>query len=241
MKFYKQADLDKYIKNDYILDMLKKYELPDEKNIRTEKWLVEMDNKRLIYADVYGDLLLNKNKKLKVLDVGGGYNALTKILAENNNYTLLDFLAHDDFILPGGGDAKNIIASHSEYNINLLCQDWYDYDSAEYYDIIIANDIFPDVDQRLELFLDKYLQKCGELRLIATFYNEPKFYAARRVDDTEILTFLSWDGEILGLKLKKYLDFIDASESELQELKNYKDSVYWNGRQVAYFKFKNFK
>ena len=89
-----------------------------------------------------------------------------------------------------------------EYNIHWLNADWYDED-FETYDIVIANDIFPDVDQRLEIFIDKMLPKCKELRLVLTYYNEPRFYQMKRNDDSEVLTFLSWDGEILGMKLRK--------------------------------------
>ena len=107
----------------------------------------------------------------------------------------------------------------------------------ENYDIIIANDIFPDVDQRLELFIEKMLPNCGELRLVLTYYNTPKFYLTKRTDDTELMTFLSWDGEIMGLKLKKYLDRIEnTSSAELDDMKSNFSSIYRNGRQVSYIR-----
>ena len=107
------------------------------------------------------------------------------------------------------------------------------------YDIIIANDIFPDVDQRLELFLDKMLKHCKELRLVLTYYNEPKFYTTKRTDDLEIMTFLSWDGEITGLKLKKYLGRLNNTvESELDDMTNIQSSIFYNGRQVSYITLK---
>ena len=171
-----------------------------------------------------------QNEKTSVLDVGGGYNSLTKVLAKNSEYTLMDFMAH------GGDDYLKEVSE--EYRINFLQADWYECNEIKEYDIIIANDIFPDVDQRLELFLDKMLPKCKELRLVCTYYNNPKFYQTKRVDDSEIMTFLSWDGEITALKLRKYMERADIKESELNIMKTDCTSIFRNGRQVAYIKFK---
>lgn len=71
MKTYTQTDLAEYNQNDWILKMLKENTVQEEVEIRTNKWLREMDNKRMIFADVYGDILLNK-KEVRVLDIGGG-------------------------------------------------------------------------------------------------------------------------------------------------------------------------
>lgn len=131
-----------------------------------------------------------------------------------------------------GGETLIGELSH-KYQINWMSEDWYEAD-IDQYDIIIANDIFPDVDQRLELFTEKMLPKCRELRLLVTYYNEPKFYQTRRVDDAEIMTFLSWDGEITAMKLKKISDRINATEDDYNKLKNNTQSIYYNGRQVAY-------
>ena len=223
---YRKQELDAYLQNDWIEKLLKESYNDEEKEIRTNSWLEKMDNKRMIYADVYGDILTKKSDK-SVLDVGGGLNSLTKILANNSEYTLVDFLAH-------GG--QEYLKKHGEnFNIEWYCQNWDKYEPNKVFDIIIANDIFPDVDQRMELFIEKFLPYCKEMRLVLTFYNEPKYYEAKRVDDAEVLTFLSWDGEITALKLKKYLSYmIDTIEEEIDKLIDFKESIYWNGRQVVY-------
>mgnify|MGYP001050364617 CR=1 FL=1 len=79
MKTYTQTDLAEYNQNDWILKMLKENTVQEEVEIRTNKWLREMDNKRMIFADVYGDILLNK-KEVRVLDIGGGIHHLRKCL-----------------------------------------------------------------------------------------------------------------------------------------------------------------
>lgn len=233
MKIYSQDNLKEYLKNDWILQLLKENMNEHEKLIRTNQWMLEMESKRVIYADVYGDILTAQKENISILDIGGGYNALTKVLARNSSYTLIDFLAHG-----GNQYLKEISKSHK---INWYPIDWYSYGEEKAYDLIIANDIFPDVDQRLELFLDKMLPKCKELRLVLTYYNVPKFYETKRLDDSEIMTFLSWDGEITALKLKKYLDYAEITKSELEMMKTDNASIFRNGRQVAYVKFQGKK
>lgn len=235
MVIYDESMLKKYMENDWIADLIQSTESKHGGvNLRTNQWLKTMENKRMIYADVYGDFLKQNDatSKLSVLDIGGGLNSLTKLIAANTNYTLVDYMAH------GGEDAALFEAEN--YHYSFVDGDWYTAElKNDTYDVIIANDIFPDVDMRLELFLDRFLPRCKELRLIVTWYNDPKFYVTKRVDDTESLTFLSWDGEIISLKLKKYITkMMDTSNDELEKMKDCKDTIYRNGRQVAYIRFK---
>ena len=73
MKTYTKADMAKYNQNDWILKMLREKTVQEETVIRTNKWLQEMDNKRMIYADVYGDILLNEKKYASAGHWGGLY------------------------------------------------------------------------------------------------------------------------------------------------------------------------
>ncbi len=237
MIVYTKKMLSDYLENDWILELLLNSETDADRQVRTHQWLKEMDNKRLVVSQVYEDLLCSedtaRSKKKIVLDVGGGYTALTGKMLANHDYHLLDFIAH--------GGQETIRKAEKDCGKKFwIDEDWMDYDISQTpCDVIIANDIFPDVDQRLELFIEKYLPYCKEMRLVLTFYNEPKYYRAKRVDDAEVLTFLSWDGEITGMKLKKYEDrILDTTVEELEELKDIRESIYWNGRQVAYVRLK---
>ena len=83
------------------------------------------------------------------------------------------------------------------------------------------------------------IKRCQELRLVVTYYNTPRFYTSKRVDDSEILTFLSWDGEITAMKLMKYMDrAIDTNKEEIEFIRNNKESLYWNGRGICSIYFK---
>lgn len=227
MKIYRPHDLELYATNDWILPLLRQYETMVDSELRTHKWLGEIIAKRMIYADVYGDILRKPQPSISVLDVGGGINSLTKLLAQNSNYTLLDFFAHSD---------KAEVSTYLTcYSMKMINSDWYDFVPTQNYDVVIANDIFPDVDQRLELFMELYLPLCHEMRLVITYYNSPRFYTTKRIDDTEIMTFLSWDGEITALKLKNYLSrMMDTASADLLAMPSDNDSVFRNGRQVAY-------
>lgn len=221
-----QKELEKYKENDWILRLMEENTSPEEEKIRINMWMENMENKRLIYSIVYGEFL-REGKDTKILDIGGGYSSLTKVLAANSDYTLLDFMAH--------GGEEYMKENARRYNIKWINSDWYNTELDNQYDVIVANDIFPDVDQRMELFIDKMLPQCRELRLVLTYYNAPRFYTAKRVDDSEILTFLSWDGEITALKLMKYKEnIIGTTEEELREMQNNHESIFRNGRQVSY-------
>lgn len=221
---YENTHLSDYLKDDWILKTLIQYETDYDLQFRPHNWLKEINVKRMIYADLYGDFLKN-TENMKVLDVGGGYSSLTKLLLKNCDYFLLDFFAHDSKI--------NMMELQTSLKKSFwINQDWHEA-PLDNYDVIIANDIFPDVDQRLELFIEKYIPHCREMRLLLTFYNNSKWYLTKRVDDTELLTFLSWDGEITALKLNKYFSRSNISQQELEQMKTTTTSLFQNGRQIC--------
>lgn len=70
MKTYHKSDLDIYMENDWIYKML--VEAKGEDNNRYDEWLYQIEAKRMIYADVYGDILVPSGQKKRVIDIGGG-------------------------------------------------------------------------------------------------------------------------------------------------------------------------
>lgn len=115
-----------------------------------------------------------------------------------------------------------------------VSEDWYEFLPERTYDVIIANDIFPDADQRLQLFIEKFLCCCKELRMSLTYYNVPRFYTTKRVDDTEIMTFLSYDGRITRMVLEGFRDRVKGGwdETVAAAMLRQNESLYRNGRQV---------
>ena len=187
-----------YMEHDTILGCL------DGGGGRGCQWLVESPPKRMIYFNMYGDLLFSK-KQNRVLDVGGGYSNLTERLIDRHNYTLIDI----DPDIPVGIKA-----------------DWLEYSITNDYDIIIANDIFPNVDQRLYIFISKFIPHCKEMRLSLTWFDFPKFYKTKRVDGDEILYMLAWDTTSMNSFLETVS--IDIDDYCLDEV-----SIFPNGRRVC--------
>jgi hypothetical protein len=115
--------------------------------------------------------------------------------------------------------------------------DWYQFNAKGHYDVVIANDLFPNVDQRLELFIERFLPLSSEIRLSLTYYHYPRFYAVKRLDADEILCLLAWDGEQVRHTLGKYVDYIEAPD--LGVLLKDCPSLFANGRQVCMVSLRN--
>jgi len=181
----------------------------------SHRWPLDSLPKRAIYDNLYGDLLKADSPK-RILDVGGGFCSLSKILIDRHDYHLLDIMAHDDASVLGDF---------------LIREDWYTFEPGEY-DIVIVNDLFPNVDQRLELFLEKYLPTTKEIRMSLTYYNTPKFYTTKRIDADEIFCQLAYDGR----QIKDILErFFDDDFDELYWMLD-PPSIFPNGRQIDILK-----
>jgi len=177
----------------------------DTKSI-SHKWLLESTPKRMIYEILYGDLLVG-NKDKVVVDVGSGYCSLSSLLTIQHQYYPVDF--------------------------SLSGIDWYNFNCPDC-DIVLANDLFPNVDQRLELFLGKFLPHCKEMRLSLTYFNKPKWYTLKRIDGDEILTMLAWTGEQVRDVLEGYNSNMTSKQHvNLSCLTQDVPSISPNGRQVA--------
>jgi len=224
MKIYEKTDLDAYMKEDYILDLLNKYK--DDKGFVSHKWLQDFPPKRMIYADVYGDLLRSSGKR--VLDIGGGFSGVTREFLHNHEYTLVDIMAHDDH--------KKINKISSENNNFWSKDDWADFEPEGNYDYIIANDIFPNVDQRLIPFLEKYNSHTGNLIVTLTCYDYDRFFKVKRVDADEIFTMKAWDSETTGRALN---DFFEDMKVNLKNQDKSK-SLFNNGRIIYKFSLGNY-
>jgi hypothetical protein len=215
--------LAKYGSCDHTAMLMDESRTGEDEALTCQRWLRDSAAKRLVYDRLYGDLLKTASPK-KILDVGGGLTSLTRVLTASHDYTLLDLLAHD------GALAADFVASCGKPGF-LRKTDWYSWADTGSYDIVIANDLFPNVDQRLSLFLERFLPRCRELRLSLTYYPDPRFYLTKRIGADEIFCMLAWNGEQTRNTLEKFgARIIDPN---LDLLDNPVSSVYPNGRQVC--------
>lgn len=191
-------------------------------NFSSQNWLEKSVEKRMIYWNIYGDLFSRRD--LNILDIGGGLCNFSRALLRRHNYELVDIMAHDSQAI------KNINTENSMEFLKSI--DWNDYEINKTYDIIIANDLFPNVDQRLEMFINKYINHCKEIRLSLTYYDNDKTYSVKRVDADEIFNILAWDGRRLARSLEPYGNKIINYNNSIFEIKNC--SIFDNGRTVCF-------
>lgn len=220
----------RYQEDDVILGLLNANCRENDASFISHKWLVDSLPKRMIYWHVYGDLLQPTAKPQRILDVGGGYCSLSRLLLQKHDYTLLDIMAHDDH-----NQVETLEKSlGKDFWVN---SDWYQFNAEGRYDLVIANDLFPNVDQRLELFIDTFLPLSREMRLSLTYYNYPRFYAVKRLDADEVLCLLAWDGRQVRHSLGKYVDYIESPN--LGVLLKDPPSLFANRRQVCMVSLRN--
>ena len=223
MKIYTKSDLDKYLENDYLLMMLEKSMFSIDRFFLYNQWLIESPVKRMIFNDVYGKIISGDVARNNILDVGGGYSCLTRVLTRETDYTLLDAMTYGRY-----NDLRKI---EREIGSFFIYQDWFDFEPTEKYDYVIANDFFPNVDQRLEMFIEKFLPITKKLVMTLTFYDSDRFYKVKRVDADEIMTMLAWNREMVGDALKNYTKRIEHYTPLVFQTRS--KSLFGNGRQVA--------
>jgi hypothetical protein len=223
MELVSQDSVRRYLAHDVIAALIEKTHDSRLDELTCQKWLRQSAPKRLIFERLYGDLLFT-TKGLRVLDVGGGVTSLSRILSERHDYNLVDLMAHAD-----DGEVEQALEATRKMVVHVV--DWYDYIPVGSYDVIVANDLLPNVDQRLDLFLQRFLPVAREVRLSLTFYPETRFYKTRRENAEEILYMLAWDGEVTARVLERYVSCIIEPDLGLFARDNV--SVFPNGRQVC--------
>lgn len=223
MQLITPHDLDQYLLDDVTLRRMNQISLPSDELLVCQEWLRNTPAKRYIFEWMYGDLFSEAETRQQVLDVGGGLTCFTRYLSVRHRYDLVDVLAHD---------GKSIVESLAREAGRefVFPVDWWDFEGEDY-DLIVANDIFPNVDQRLEMFLERFLPRCRRLRISLTWYSAPRFYKTKRLDGDEIFFMLAWNGKQLESVLNKYAEKIVGCD--LRHLTTLQPSLYANGRQVV--------
>lgn len=217
-----QPFIDAYLQVDQVQEWLDRFSVEADEEIVYQKWLRQSIPKRAILDYLYG-FLLGSEDSYRVLDVGGGVTSLSAVLARRHQYSLVDLLAHQH-----ERQIEDLLASFPGFTF--FKGDWAAFSPGEY-DYVIANDLFPNVDQRLELFLERMLPCTRELRLSLTISDSPRYYTTRRVDADEILTLLAWNSRFLGVVLDSYSSRIAGYEPKIWS--EPRTSLFSNGREVC--------
>lgn len=222
MKLAKAEDLKEYLQEDWVERFLlsRADDLPG--SLTCNQWLLDSPPKRFLFSALYEDFANGFTGR--VLDVGGGLTAFTPFFANHFDYELLDLMHHDDPQL-----VRSMTESVPKGAVHTL--DWQEFVPRGNYDVVVANDLFPNVDQRLGDFLDKFLPLTSEIRLSLTYYNNRRCYKVKRVDGEEIFFMRPWDGYRLSRELLLFEDRIVEPDFDFLELDE--PSLFPNGRQVC--------
>jgi hypothetical protein len=226
MELVTKKVVDIYLRTDDTNSRLDKFSDSVGEGYVCQRWLRESPAKRYIYEVIYGPLFDGLTKQ-RVLDIGGGLTGLTNFLAERHEYILADILAHDHI-----KEVKRLTQMvRRDFIMN---QDWLSLAEGRY-DLVLANDIFPNVDQRLEIFLEKFIPQCSRIRMLLTWYDTPHYYMTKRLDGEEILCMLAWNGDQIRDVLAKFQSRILNPNFSLFDKST--NSVFNNGRQTCIIEF----
>jgi hypothetical protein len=183
------------------------------------EWLLKQDWKRALAYQLFHDLLDESTTRLRILEVGGGLSALSEKLASRHDYTLIELATHET------EENYRKLEAHVG-NSFITLSDWSDVRLEGAYDLIIANDLFPNVDQRLYAFMAWAWPHTRELRLTMTYY-ENTVWKVRRVPSGEFLTVCPW-----GLReVRVFLDHLVSHHP--------KDFPSYDSSQLVYHDYEN--
>ena len=195
---------------------------PKSCNLVSSKWLRESPGKRRAFGLCYEGILEHGFRKV-VTDVGGGLSHITETLFERRNYVLVDPLHHVSTAESEG------IKGYEGLSLHKI--DWLDF-NFEGSELIIANDIFPNVDYRLATFLEILLaSSVKELRLILTVFYGQKFMEVKKIDSGEVLTVIPLPVESICEALEQFCP-LGGFRDILRQPRRYSD---WNNGRFMYF------
>lgn len=199
---------------------------PESSRLTASDWLRESPGKRKAFKLCYGDMV-KPGLTAYVADIGGGFSHITETLLQSGKYTLVDPLYH---VSSAEADSLN---EYVEQNL-LKRIDWYDFDFMGY-ELVIANDIFPNVDFRLAAFLENVrASSVRELRLVLTVFYIDKFLVVQRVGSAEVLTVIPLSVGEICRALQVFCPTGDFRRIRARPRKN---SDWKNGRYMYFLRF----
>jgi hypothetical protein len=166
------------------------------------EWLQQQAWKRVLAYQLFHDLLESSTPRRRIQEVGGGLSAISARLPLLHDYALVELATHEQ-----EENYRKLEATLGRAFVTLA--DWSETPFVGSYDVIIANDLFPNVDQRLYAFVESAWPACRELRLTLTYY-ENTVWKVRRIPSGETLIVRPW-----GLReVRVFLDHLVSSHPQ---------------------------
>lgn len=223
MKRIELSGYQEFLNSDWVLAQLVKLARLIDISFPSQRWLLESGSKRYVFSCLYAELLKSQTERFSVLDIGGGLTSFTRPLVKKHSYQVAQLSAHDDEAL-----VKTFEKECGQSFVTF--SDWRDV-SLHQYELVIANDIFPNVDQGLDTFLALAREAHTRVKLSLTWHTPRVHYRLRRSDGNELLTMVSWTGDQLLHSLMPYIPLIRDYSSKV--ILDSATSIFPNGRNVA--------
>jgi hypothetical protein len=194
----------------------------------SNNWHVQSAWKRALGSLVYGDLM--DGPRRKILEVGGGLSGITWHLARAHDYSLVELATHE-----GQRDYEFVEAEVGRPFVTF--GDWGQLPAPVPQDLVIANDLFPNVDQRLDAFLDKYLSAAREMRLTLTYY-ENTVWQVRRITSGETLTVKPWGLRDVTRTLDRLAEVFGPYDRSQLIYEDYEGRLFTNRRNILWVRLR---
>src|SRR5687768_4442639 len=114
MKRITAQSLEQYLHDDWVMMALDRHSSGADESLTAQRWLRQSAAKRHVFSCLYADLL--RSDSLRVVDVGGGLSAFTRVLAQRHDYCLIDIMAHE---------APSALCGEAE-RLEIRAGDWYE-------------------------------------------------------------------------------------------------------------------
>lgn len=186
-----------------------------------DKWVMSNPIRHEINCWIVNQLELIKPNR--ILEIGGGISYFNHYLHNNYDYVNIDFFAHK---------SVEEVEFLSKNKMQVVQSDWRNFDFSDF-DVCIAVDIFPNVDQGFSQFLKK-ASKIPSILMSLTLYEYERFYRTVRVDGDEILTVVPWNLKQLQGESRTEIHNIDAIDKPYRSL-----SAFENKRDVFLVSMRN--
>jgi len=158
-----------------------------------DNWIKKSIEKKYLFNFFYNNkIFLHK----KILDVGSGSALIRKFLIKKNQLDIKSI----DFEINFKNNKKNKIIDFDNDFFSLKKKGMLE----KHYDAIFANDIFPNVDNRLEEFILTAKTLSPNLILSITIHPYNKFYYCKIIKSGEIITYAPMNKEKILFILKKF-------------------------------------
>jgi hypothetical protein len=223
--FFDPASLADYMADDWVLrEMDSLPASPGYESFMVQGWMRSMPEKRCTFSKVYSDVL-KEREGLRILDVGAGISVFTPEFIAKHAFQMVDPLCPQDRA------AIEDLSPKLPREV-FFQKDWVDFPDDRKFDLIVANDLFPNADQRLREFVEWSLPRCKALRLVLTYFVTPRSYTCMRVDYEEYITVSAWRPEWVRWTLADFAERIEGFAPE--KIPEASSEIFKNGRSVVF-------